>query len=91
MFEQKNYSYYDKNFQLFKNKSVSRYGDKKNKKGKNFVQSNKNRLFSPQHKIITSIKKKKYLDDSAQCELNKKQKTAKKEIDVYEDNKDIII
>ena len=46
--------------------------------------SNKNRLYSPQHKIITSIKKKKYLDDSAQCELNKKQKTAKKEIDVYE-------
>ena len=85
MFEQKNYFYYDKNFQLFKNKSVSRYGDKKNKKGKNVVQkSNKNRLYSPQHKIITSIKKKKYLDDSAQCELNKKQKTAKKEIDVYE-------
>ena len=46
------------------NISVSRYSDKKNKKGKNFVQSNKNRLFSPQHKIITSIKKKKYLDDS---------------------------
>ncbi len=65
---------------------------KRIKNRKNFVQkSNKNRLFSPQHKIITSIKKKKYLDDSAQCELNKKQKTTKKEIDVYEDNKDIII
>ena len=36
-------------------------------------------------------KNKKYLDNSAQCELNKKQKTAKKEIDVYEDNKDLII
>ena len=71
----KNFFYYDKN----NNISVSRYSDKKNKKGKNFVQkSNKNRLFNPQHKIITSIKKKKYLDDSAQSELNKKQKTAKK-------------
>ena len=60
MFEQKNYFYYDKNFQLFKNKSVSRYGNKKNKKGENFVQkSNKNLLFNPQHKITTSIKKKK--------------------------------
>ena len=29
VFEQRNYFYYDKNFQLFKNKSVSRYGDKK--------------------------------------------------------------
>ena len=29
-------------------------------------------------------KNKKYLDDSAQCELNKKQKKAKKEIYVYE-------
>ena len=92
MFGQKMISIMIKLFQLFKNKSVSRYGDKKNKKGKNFIQkSNKNHLFSPQHKIITSIKKKEYLDYSAQCELNKKQKTAKKEIDVYEDNKDIII
>ena len=32
VFEQKNYFYYDKNFQLFKNKSVSRYGEKKLKK-----------------------------------------------------------
>ena len=33
IFEQRNYFYYDKNFQLFKNKSVSRYGDKKFKNG----------------------------------------------------------
>ena len=60
IFEQKNYFYYDQNFQLFKNKSVSRYGDKKSKKGVNSLKkSNNNRLYSPQHKIITSIKKKK--------------------------------
>ena len=58
MFEQKIISIMTKIFQLFKNKSVSRYGDKKNKKG-----NNKNRLFNPKHKIITSIKKKKYLDE----------------------------
>ena len=29
MFEQRNVFYYDKDFQLFKNKSVSKYGEKK--------------------------------------------------------------
>ena len=59
MFEQRNVFYYDKDFKLFKNKSVSKYGEKKNKNNANLSQYSKNnRIFSPQHKIITSIKKK---------------------------------
>ena len=86
IFEQRNYFYYDKNFQLFKNKSVSRYGDKKFKNGNSAYEKYKkeNRLFSPQHKIITSIKKKKFLDEDNQIESNQKQKKDNKEIDVYE-------
>ena len=86
IFEQRNYFYYDKNFQLFKNKSVSRYGDKKFKNGNSTYEKYKkqNRLFSPQHKIITSIKKKKFLDEDSQIESNQKQKKDNKEIDVYE-------
>ena len=61
IFEQRNYFYYDQNFQLFKNKSVSRYSDKKFKKGGNSYQNlHPNNLYSPQHKIITSIKKKNF-------------------------------
>ena len=86
IFEQRNYFYYDKNFKLFKNKSVSRYGDKKFKNGNNSYQgyNKQNRLFSPQHKIITSIKKKKFLDENNQVEPEQKQTKDNKEIDVYE-------
>ena len=60
MFEQRNYFYYDKNFQLFKNKSISKYGEKKNKTGTHLShQSRGSKFFSPQHKITTTIKKKK--------------------------------
>ena len=87
VFEQRNYFYYDNNFQLFKNKSVSRYGDKKYKKKiHNSFQTkkpNQNRLLSPQHKIITSIKKKKYLEEENES-INKNQKNINKEKDIYE-------
>ena len=64
MFEQRNVFYYNKDFQLFKNKSVSKYGEKKDKNNKSLSKlMRNNKLFSPKHKIITSIKKKKYLND----------------------------
>ena len=82
IFEQRNVFYYDNHFQLFKNKSVSKYGEKKDDKNKNKTQYSKtNRVFSPQHKIITSIKKKTYLDDTGP---EKNNKTSKNEKDVYE-------
>ena len=82
IFEQRNVFYYDKHFQLFKNKSVSKYGEKKDDKNKNKTQYSKtNRVFSPQHKIITSIKKKTYSDDNGP---EKNNKTPKNEKDVYE-------
>ena len=59
MFEQKNVFYYDKDFKLFKNKSISKYGEKKDKDSTSSSQRSKNnKIFSPQHKIITSIRKK---------------------------------
>ena len=85
IFEQKNYFYYDQNFQLFKNKSVSRYGDKKSKKGVNSLKkSNNNRLYSPQHKIITSIKKKKFLEENMPDDAFQKLKKHDKDNDIYE-------
>ena len=83
IFEQRNVFYYDKHFQLFKNKSVSKYGEKKNSKNKNDSQYSKNttRIVSPQHKIITSIKKKKYLDNN---KTEKNNKTPISEKDFYE-------
>ena len=45
MFEQRNIFYYDKNFQLFKNKSVSKYGEKKNKNNKSLSQLMRNNKF----------------------------------------------
>ena len=58
IYEQRNIFYYDKDFQLFKNKSVSKYGEKRNKNNASIQSTRNNRLFSPQHKIVTSIKKK---------------------------------
>ena len=85
MFEQRNVFYYDKDFKLFKNKSVSKYGEKKNKNNANLSQYSKNnRIFSPQHKIITSIKKKKYVDENG----NEKALTAKKDVKNENDVKD---
>ena len=88
VFEQKNYFYYDKNFQLFKNKSVSRYGEKKLKnklQDKSQTQKlNQKRLFSPQHKIITSLKKKKYLNEDGDINKNAKNLNKEKEKDIYE-------
>ena len=88
VFEQRNYFYYDKNFQLFKNKSVSRYGDKKLKnklQDKSQTQKpNQKRLFSPQHKIIASLKKKKYLNAEEDNNNNKNTKNLNKEKDIYE-------
>ena len=89
LFEQRNVFYYDKDFQLFKNKSVSKYGEKQNKSNGSLSQHSKyNRILSPQHKIITSIKKKKYLDEKEvediKNETNKKGKNGKEEKDVYE-------
>ena len=88
VFEQKNYFYYDKNFQLFKNKSVSRYGEKKLKnklQDKSQTQKlNQKRLFSPQHKIITSLKKKKYLNEDGEINKNAKNLNKEKEKDIYE-------
>ena len=77
VFEQRNYFYYDKNFKLFKNKSVSKYGDKKfNKKKILNPKLNNNRVLSPQHKIITSLKKKKCNEEQ--------NKNINKENDIYE-------
>ena len=77
VFEQRNYFYYDKNFKLFKNKSVSKYGDKKfNQKKFLNPKLNKNRVLSPQHKIITSLKKKKCNEEQ--------NKNINKENDIYE-------
>ena len=85
MFEQRNIFYYDKDFQLFKNKSVSKYGEKKNKNNNSVSQYSKNnRIFSPQHKIITSIRKKKYVNDKELENLKDAQKKGKDEKDVYE-------
>ena len=84
MFEQRNYFYYDKNFQLFKNKSISKYGEKKNKTATHLSQqSRSSKFFSPQHKITTTIKKKKYLDDQILDEKASK-KTDRNEKDIYE-------
>ena len=79
MFEQRNVFYYDKNFQLFKNKSVSKYGEKKSKNNINFSYAKNNCVLSPQHKITTTLKKKKYLDDKV---VDKK--IEKNEKDIYE-------
>ena len=80
MFEQRNYFYYDKDFQLFKNKSVSRYGEKNNNSMNKSTRND--RVLSPQHTITTSIKKKKIIDDKVVDERNK---TANKNgKDIYE-------
>ena len=85
MFEQKNTFYYDKNFQLFKNKSVSKFGDNKSRNNNNLSQSlSQNRLLSPQHKIITSIKRRKYQDENDLIELNQNKNTKPSEKDIYE-------
>ena len=71
-FEQRNYFYYDKDFKLFKNKSMSKYTDKNNNNNNKKIinkQINKNRVFSPQHKIITSLKKKKYTEEEKKSDL----------------------
>ena len=70
-FEQRNYFYYDKDFKLFKNKSMSKSTDKNNNNKKKIInkQINKNRVFSPQHKIITSLKKKKYTEEEKKSDL----------------------
>ena len=89
MFEQRNVFYYDKDFKLFKNKSVSKYGEKKNRNNTILSQYSKNnRIFSPQHKIITSIKKKKYVDENSNEKPINTKKDVKNENDVKED-KDI--
>ena len=80
MFEQRNYFYYDKDFQLFKNKSVSRYGEKNNNNTNNYIRNN--RILSPQHTITTSIKKKKFIDNKVVDEKNKT--SNKDEKDIYE-------
>ena len=77
IYEQRNIFYYDKNFELFKNKSVSKYGEKKKINNASSPITRNNRLFSPQHKIMTSIKKKKLINTD---ERNNKQN----EKDVYE-------
>ena len=79
LFEQRNVFYYDKNFQLFKNKSVSKYGEKKSKNNISFSYIKNNSVLSPQHKITTTLKKKKYLDDKV---VDKK--IEKDEKDIYE-------
>ena len=78
IYEQRNIFYYDKDFQLFKNKSVSKYGEKRNKNNASIQSTRNNRLFSPQHKIVTSIKKKKFQDESEDKSYKKKEK------DIYE-------
>ena len=77
IYEQRNIFYYDKNFQLFKNKSVSKYGERKFKNQSSTDLTKNQRYFSPQHKIVTSIKKKKLFDTDDKIN-NKKEK------DVYE-------
>ena len=80
LFEQRNIFYYDKDFQLFKNKSVSKYGEKKSKNSSNNAQNiRSNRHLSPQHKIITSIRKKKYVYDKDVENLTNFKKTEKDE------------
>ena len=80
MFEQKNIFYYDKDFRLFKNKSVSKYGEKKNKDQNDIsVNNQNNRIMSPQHKIITSIRKKKYEYDNIIKNFSNFKKTEKNE------------
>ena len=89
MFEQRNTFYYDKNFQLFKNKSVSKYGEPKNKNNSLSKFNSMNKITSPQHKIITSIKKKKNVDDIDVQDYyknknNKSKNQNEKEKDIYE-------
>ena len=83
LFEQRNTFYYDKDFQLFKNKSVSKYGEGKLKNNYLSQSLPQSRIFSPQHKIITSIKKRKYLDEN-EPQDSKNQKSHSKEKDIYE-------
>lgn len=81
IFEQRNIFYYDKNFKLFKNTSLSRYGERK------FSTNSKRRYYSPHHKIITTMRKTKLVDDE---DLNESVRTrsrknkAKNALDVYE-------
>ena len=84
LFEQRNIFYYDKNFQLFKNKSVSKYGEKKSRNNTSLSQYLKNRNFTPQHKIITSIRKKKFLNDKEVEDIKSAKRNEKDEKDVYE-------
>ena len=86
IFEQRNYFYYDRNFRLFKNKSVSKYGEKKDKNNLSFSHKihDDDRILSPQHKILTSIKKKKFVDDQEVEGNYKPSGKNKNEKDVYE-------
>ena len=83
MFEQRNIFYYDSNFQLFKNKSVSKYSKPKSEAN---ISKNQNKINNPQHNIITTIKRIKTLDDSISKETDnkndkrRKSKTVEKEI-----------
>ena len=53
MFEQRNIFYYDNNFQLFKNKTVSKFGKRKN--NSKYKSTKQNKIY-PQHNIITTVK-----------------------------------
>ena len=85
MFEQKNIFYYDSNFQLFKNKSVSKFAKPNNKAN---LSTNQNKINNPQHNIITTIKRVKALDDSTSQEhenQNDKRRNSKTiEKDIYQ-------
>ena len=86
MFEQRNTFYYDNNFQLFKNKSVSKFTKSNNKFN---ISSKQNKFNSPQHNIITSIKRIKNIDDSRKSQEpinknDKKRKSKSIEKDIYQ-------
>ena len=84
MFEQRNIFYYDSNFQLFKNKTVSKFGKRKN--NSKYKSTKQNKIY-PQHNIITTVRRIKTTDDIEKDDYpknnNKKEEKAG-EKDIYE-------
>ena len=84
MFEQRNIFYYDSNFRLFKNKSVSKLV-RTSSAGN--ISTKQNKINNPEHNIITTIKRIKTLDDSTSQETeneNDRRKPKQVEKEIYE-------
>ena len=84
MFEQRNIFYYDSNFRLFKNKSVSKLV-RTSSAGN--ISTKQNKINNPEHNIITTIKRIKTLDDNTSQETENKndwRKPKQVEKEIYE-------